>query len=144
MKLYSVKINLAGSLLNQVRKEHVTAAEIVLLRSVHGNDAVTEIKHVANVNRSDRAERARLAKLYTKTSPQGVKRGDALVREFLGLESTPLPDDPPVVESAVKADEFETVVEDAEEIVPLNVEPIKRVDLSARRAARSAAAELTG
>ena len=126
MKLYSVKINLAGSLLNQVHKDRVSAAEIVLLRAIHGDDAVREIVHTANVNRSDRAERARLAKRYTKTSPNGVLRGDALVHRYLGVEAQPLPTEVPEPATAPKAEEFSVEVEDEEEIVPVEVTPIRR------------------
>lgn len=137
MKLYSCKINLKGSLLNQVIKSEVTAAEIVLLRAIHGNDAVNDIRHTANVNRTDRAERARLAGRYTMTSPKGTKRGDELVREFLGIESQPLPQEPPAVEVAAAVDGFTVETEEDEVIVPVDAEPIKRTRVSR-------AAELTG
>lgn len=140
MKLYSCKVNLAGSLLNQVHKVNVTPAEIVLLRAVHGNDAISDIKHVANVNRSDRAERARLAGIYTMTTPKGTKRGDELIREFLGIESQALPEEPPKIEVAANTDDFSVDAEEKEEIIPIEAEPIRRT-----RAARApAAAELTG
>lgn len=88
MKLYNVKVLLHGDIQNQVRKEMVTAAEIALLRRLHegNNDAVTEIVHVANVNRSDEAERRRLARIYAPNPfafegdvPQsGIERVNAL------------------------------------------------------------------
>lgn len=134
MKLYSVKINLAGSLLNQVRKDHVTAAEIVLLRAVHGDDAVNEITHTANVNRSDRAERARLSKMYTKTSPKGTKRGAELVREFLGIESQALPDEVPEIALKPRAEDFSLADEEEEVIEAVNAAPIKRKVVEKRAA----------
>jgi hypothetical protein len=66
MKLYNILLLLHGEMNNQVRKELVTAAEIQLLRGMHvgNNDAVKDIQHVANVDRTDTAERRRLALLY--------------------------------------------------------------------------------
>jgi hypothetical protein len=50
MKLYSCKILLAGSNNNQVRKDNVTAAEIIMLRHIHGGDEnVTDIREMKNV-----------------------------------------------------------------------------------------------
>lgn len=147
MKLYSVKINLGGSLINQVRKGQpveilddkgnktgktkiegaVTAAEIVLLRAIHGDEHVNDIQHVANVNRSDRAERARLAGMYTRTSPKGTERGAELVRKYLGLDHDKLPDEPPELAAAApRADDFNIADEEAEVIEPIDVAPIRR------------------
>lgn len=66
MKLYDVTVLLHGEILNQVRKTMVTAAEIRILRGIHvgNNDAVTNIVLVAETNRSDNAERRRLANVY--------------------------------------------------------------------------------
>jgi F-type H+-transporting ATPase subunit alpha len=45
MQLYSAKVRLSGSLYNEVRKDELTAPEILLLRSIHGGtEAVTEVK----------------------------------------------------------------------------------------------------
>lgn len=97
MKLYNCKVNLGGSILHQVRKENVTAAEVMLLRSIHkgSNEAIVDIEEVGRVNRSDREERARLANAYTtelfaedgEVSAQGM----ALVNSIFGVAGVPLP-----------------------------------------------------
>lgn len=54
MQLYNCKVRLHGSLYNEVRKEAITAAEIAVLRAIHGQeggiDAVTEIEHTGRKN----------------------------------------------------------------------------------------------
>lgn len=66
LKLYDATLLLHGDILNQVPLHLVSAAEIQMLRAIHvgNNDAVREIKHVANVNRTQGQERARLARKY--------------------------------------------------------------------------------
>lgn len=54
MQLYNCKVRLHGSLYNEVRKEDVTAAEIAVLRVIHGQvggiDAVADIEHTGRKN----------------------------------------------------------------------------------------------
>lgn len=82
-RLFSCKIRLANSLLNEARKSEVTAPEIVLLRVIHspadGEDAVSEIKSIGKIAeeieinddgkqvgrpRTEKEERERLRLLY--------------------------------------------------------------------------------
>lgn len=142
MKLYSAVIHLAGEMKNQVRKNELTAAEIVLLRVIHGNDAVHEIEHVANVNRSDARERQRLAGIYSLNRQDGFKSGEALVLENLGIAGTPLPDDVPEPENLTEPEAaFEVEAEDEEIIEPVGAKPIQRTRIERPR--RNAEAELT-
>lgn len=64
MQLYNCKVRLSGSLYNEVPKDEVTAAEITLLRVIHGNDGVADIVHKGEVERSDIEERGRLNFIY--------------------------------------------------------------------------------
>jgi hypothetical protein len=76
MQLYSAKVRLSGSLYNEVRKDELTAPEILLLRSIHGGtEAVTEVKATGKEAfdvdeegsrklRTDKGERARLKRIY--------------------------------------------------------------------------------
>lgn len=66
MQLYNCKVRLHGSLLNEVRKEDVTASEIFVFRALHGDDAVVEIEHTGRQakGRTDMAERERLNHEY--------------------------------------------------------------------------------
>jgi len=44
MQTYNVKVRLAGELHNEVEKKNLIAAEILVLRKIHGADAVVDIK----------------------------------------------------------------------------------------------------
>jgi hypothetical protein len=57
-------LSLGGDHGNQVMKHGVTAAEIAVLRAIHGNDAVQEIEPAGHVKRSHREERERLLSTY--------------------------------------------------------------------------------
>lgn len=89
MQLYSAKIRLSGSFFNEVQKSELTAAEIVILKRMHGGDAVLDIKKQGNEQRSDTVERARLNDIYALSlrTIEGVKTLDAL----LGPTGVPLP-----------------------------------------------------
>lgn len=64
MKLYSCKVRIGGSLYNEVRKSDVTAPEIVILKHMHGDDAVVEIEETGKNKLSQGEERERLIGLY--------------------------------------------------------------------------------
>jgi hypothetical protein len=49
---------------NSVPKFGVTAAEIAVLRHIHGEDSVTDIEPAGDIQRSHREERARLVSTY--------------------------------------------------------------------------------
>jgi len=88
MQTYSAKIQLAGSLYNEVRRDDLTAPEITILRRIHGRDAIVDIKPGKHIERSDDEERARLAATYNAALSKNddVKSIDAL----LGPEGVPL------------------------------------------------------
>lgn len=64
MKLYSCRVRLHGSVMNEVFKEAVTATEIHVLRALHGPDAVLDITPRADIERTSAEERDRLAFQY--------------------------------------------------------------------------------
>lgn len=72
MQLYDCTVRLGGSMMNEVAMEATTAAQIMVLRSIHGEDAVVRIAAKKMDKRSHREERARLNGLY------GTKRVDDL------------------------------------------------------------------
>ena len=94
MKLYDCKVRLGGNVINEVRKEKVTAPEVILLRAVHGDDAVIEIVEVGEDKRSDAEERDRLA--------AALYDGE-LMGKIFGISAIPLPQEVPGVASAKKA-----------------------------------------
>jgi len=64
MKLYKCKVRLHANPNDEVRKKDVTAAEIKLLRLLHGEDAVIEISVSGEADRGEMEERDRLAQAY--------------------------------------------------------------------------------
>lgn len=64
MKLYDCKVRVMGDVRDEVRKYHVTQAEITVLRRIHGDDAVSEIVLAGDTDRSEHDERDRLNASY--------------------------------------------------------------------------------
>lgn len=64
MRQFACKVRLGGSLYNEVPKGEVTAAEIIVLRAIHGKEGVIDIKEVEPVKRTSEEERARLISSY--------------------------------------------------------------------------------
>lgn len=60
MELYSAKILVNGSLFDEVRRTDLTAPEVLILRHMHGADAIKEIKIVGKSERTVGQERVRL------------------------------------------------------------------------------------
>lgn len=89
MKLYSATVLLSGSKDNQVLKHDLTAAEIVVLKRMHGGEAVIAVTHSGDNDRSEVSERARLQDIYGNglRTIQGVHTLEAL----LGPAGVPLP-----------------------------------------------------
>lgn len=96
MRLYDCKVLLAGSRDNEVRKADVTAAEIMVLRAFHGEDAVVDVTPKAMDKRPHGAERDRLFKEYVGVSEgEGLggfqKERAAVLMGLFGPKHTPLP-----------------------------------------------------
>lgn len=113
MKLYDCILRLDGSVLNEVQKAGVTAAEIMVLRALHGADAVHGI--VPGNPKADRRtsviERARLRQLYAdpqSLSDVSAKKKEAVLVNLFGHESMPLPDE--IVEAVEVEDDEEVVI----------------------------------
>lgn len=64
MQTANILLALGGDSGNQVPKYGVTAAEIAVLRAIHGEDAVTNVLPVGTVSMTNRAELARLRARY--------------------------------------------------------------------------------
>lgn len=114
MRLYDCKVLLAGSRENEVRKADVTAAEILILRALHGADSVTEIKSKEMDKRSHGTERARLFTLYVGAaegeSLGGFQKERATVLfNLFGPNHTPLPVELPAAQEFADLDEAPVV-----------------------------------
>lgn len=90
MKLYSIKVRLGGNVMNEIRKDEVTAAEIAILRILHGNDAVLEIAAIGDAARDDEEELDRLRAIYDDGLGAIEPRGSVTVDRLFGM--APLPD----------------------------------------------------
>lgn len=81
MQIFNCKVRLNGNVLHEVPRLEVSAAEVILLQHIHGNDAVVGLKHINDDQRTNSFERNRLAEIY----------GEKRVKEVFGLSSLPLP-----------------------------------------------------
>ena len=64
MHVFNAFIRPGGSMLNEVPKTDLSAAEIVLLRKIHGSDAVINLQWTKSDRRSHASERDRLTGIY--------------------------------------------------------------------------------
>lgn len=64
MQTANILLALGGDSGNVVPKYGVTPAEVAVLRQIHGDESVTDIEPGEDIDRSNRAERARLAEAY--------------------------------------------------------------------------------
>lgn len=64
MQIANVTVAIGGDAGNTVPKYGVTAAEIAVLRLIHGEDALTEIDPAGEIVRTNRAELDRLRTIY--------------------------------------------------------------------------------
>jgi hypothetical protein len=98
MDIVNCEIALGGDKRNTVPKKNVTAAEVAVLRRVHGEDAVFNIEPVGQMNMSNRGELIRLRETYRgmdeDNTPliESVYPG-AAARVFETLEELDLPED---------------------------------------------------
>jgi hypothetical protein len=87
-------LRLDGSVLNEVPKDGVTAAEIEMLRGLHGSDAIVNIKDAGSVERSDADERARVHAQFINPlldAPPRVKAKTEMFATLFGHKSQPMP-----------------------------------------------------
>lgn len=64
MEIYKAEICLGGLLTNTVIREDLTAAEIIILRRTHGDDAVKAIRRIDSQGREYQKEYDRLVRKY--------------------------------------------------------------------------------
>ncbi len=111
MRFYSAKLRLAGSPLHEVLKENLSAPEVLVLRHVHGEDAVLDLKQTDDRPVSNQAERQRLEQEYPPTTDENGEVRHILPALFGALYAplpTSLPDvteiaEPPAAEARVDA-----------------------------------------
>ena len=133
MQTANIMLALGGNMGHTISKYGVTAAEIAVLREIHGEAAVFDVDPQPDVKRSMREERARLLEIYGK--PPGSREISAVevlfpgaaARVFESLDELELDPSfykatsratPKAAEPEEPADEVEEEVEDepAEEV----------------------------
>lgn len=85
MQTANIMLALGGSMGNTIPKYGVTAAEIAVLREIHGEAAVFDIDPQADIQRTSREERSRLGEVYGK--PPGSRELSAVDVLFPGVAS---------------------------------------------------------
>jgi hypothetical protein len=93
--IYSGKVRLAGDMRNEVRRGKMTAPEVILLKRIHGEDAVLELEKVGNEKVNHQEERQRLYRDYPTAINIDAKRH--LVEELFGPNHNDLPTSVPGV-----------------------------------------------
>ena len=90
MRFYSAKVRLAGNPYHEVLKTDLSAPEIIVLRHVHGEDAVLDIRQTGERQVDHIEERKRLEREYTSfTDDDGNTR--SIVPTLFGALYSPLP-----------------------------------------------------
>jgi hypothetical protein len=89
MYRYSAKIRIGGSVLNEVRKTNMSAAEVILLRRLHGADALAELKETGSDKAPHAEERQRLVKIYC--NGESERRTKINFEQIFGPEHLELP-----------------------------------------------------
>lgn len=126
MRLYDCKVLLAGSRDNEVRKQDISAAEILALREIHGPDSVLDIVKKGMDKRAHGPERANIYRIYADPEALDHKAKVARLDALFGPAHTPLPielpepepdpeDEAPVVrvKQPAKAGKAEDIAADA-------------------------------
>lgn len=64
MDIFTCKLRLGGSVLNEVPKINVSAPEVLVLRAIHGHDAVVDMRRTGGKHANHNEERERLSQVY--------------------------------------------------------------------------------
>lgn len=72
MQVYDCKVRLAGELKNEVAKFGCTAAEIMVLRHIHGQDSVVGLRKTVMDKRPHLQERQRLDDIYGRKATTAI------------------------------------------------------------------------
>jgi len=84
VKFYNCQVRLGGSLLHTVPKERISGEEVRILRSLHGDDSIVELREVGKAGNWTRQEE--LNSLADRYSSEPDKRdGRRLVEKVFGV-----------------------------------------------------------
>ncbi len=117
MEFYKVQVALCGDTHNTVVKLGVSVAEIVVLREIHGSNAVEPLEKQASRKVNNRVEKERLASIYATAT---TKKGDPVVESTFPGQYAQLPQ---TLEDIAPIPEEEDE-EDTEAEADLDLEPV--------------------
>ena len=130
MQIANVLLHLSGDAGNTVPKYGVTAAEVAVLRHIHGDDAVVDIEPTGEVTRSHKSERERLLEVFGRNedgrfAAPAVERlfPGAAARVFERFDELDLPED--MFKAQTRARATAAPVEEPEVAKPV-AEPAKK------------------
>lgn len=134
MKTYTCKLRLAGAVTNEVLKSNISAAEIEILRELHGTDSVVDIKETGDNKRTSAQERAYLKHVYAnpeQLSAQSLAKKQAMLRNLFGHDRLELPDEVADPVAAAEEEDFEAAP----------AQPVRRTRVAKPKAEEPAFAE---
>ena len=106
MQTANCLVHIGGDSGTSVPKYQITAAEIAVLRAIHGPDSITDVEPTDDIERSDRAEIARLHEIYSrpdaKDGPVHTLFPGSAARVYQTLAELEIPEDFYKAESRVK------------------------------------------
>lgn len=84
VKVYNCRVRLGGSLLHEVPKERISGEEVRLLRHIHGDDAIVDLRELGTLEGYTRDEE--LNSLADRFAQEADKRdGRKLVEKVFGV-----------------------------------------------------------
>lgn len=101
MEIYNAKILLGGSRDNEARKTFITAAEVAVLRHIHGQDSVLELAHVGTC-KDLKGKQAREILAVAYGAEDNGPGGPKILKDIFGPESAALPTEVEGVEKLKK------------------------------------------
>ena len=113
MKLYDCRVRLAGLVHHEVPKYSATEKEVVLLRKIHGADAVVGIRSTGESKRTDSEELARLAGIYGQ---EVVERAFSVALDDLSIIEEEQPEEEVAAEEPKKPKQRRTLADVAAEV----------------------------
>ena len=121
MEFYKVQVALCGDTHNTVVKLGVSVAEIVILREIHGSNAVETIEKQASRKVNNRTEKDRLASVYATAT---TKKGDPVVEAAFPGNYAQLPQCLADIEPLIDEEDEDEDVEPSEDNLDTDLEEV--------------------
>lgn len=93
MQVFNAIVRLQDNLNNEVSKRGLTVPEILVLRRIHGEGAVVQLKHVGGTVVDGAAERLRLEEIYGDGLASLSEDRKTSIEKMFGSEYSTLPEE---------------------------------------------------